>query len=174
MRIVLDTNVLVQVLRNAKREVVLTDPATGNPLDRVEARAAALIDQVDMNGDTALIPTPTLAEFLVGVNHSFYHTYLDAIDSVSCFEVVSFDEISAMECARLVDDAELKVLDPIATKAKVRFDRQILAIAIANNAEELWTHDVGLYAKARQCGLRVKSLADIQPIPEQLQVDLGV
>lgn len=58
------------------------------------------------------------------------------------------------------------------TKAKLRFDRQIIAIALANNADEIWTHDAGLYSKAQRCGLVVKSLADIEPSPEQLEADL--
>ncbi|ROM77860.1 VapC toxin family PIN domain ribonuclease [Pseudomonas brassicacearum] len=172
MRIVLDTNVLVQVLGNAKDGIVLVDPLTRHPVERAEARADALIEQVDAEGGTVLIPTPALAEYLVGIDRLFHQSHLDVINGFSCFEIVSFDQIAAVECARMVDDNELKVLDPAATKAKLRFDRQIIAIALATNADEIWTHDAGLYSKARQCGLLAKSLGDIDPSPEQLEVDL--
>lgn len=85
--------------------------------------------------------------------------------------VLDTDQIAAVECARMVDDNELKVLDPAATKAKLRFDRQIIATALATNADEVWTHDVGLYSKAQKCGFVVKSLGDIEPAPEQLEAD---
>ena len=173
MRIVLDTNVLVQALRNAKDGVVLVDPATGKSVDRAEARAEALVELIDGKGGTILIPTPVLAEYLVGVERSHHQQHLDIVNGVSCFEIVAFDQIAAVECARMVDDSELKVMDPEATKAKLRFDRQIIAIALANNADEIWTHDKGLYTKAHSCGLLVKSLADIEPSPEQLEADLG-
>ncbi|WP_226687224.1 type II toxin-antitoxin system VapC family toxin [Stutzerimonas stutzeri] len=173
MRIVLDTNVLVQALRNARDGAVLVDPATGAKVDRAEARAEALVELIDAKGGTVLIPTPTLAEYLVGVERDHFQAHLDVINGVSCFETVAFDQIAAVECARMVDDSELKVLDPEATKAKLRFDRQIIAIALANNADEIWTHDAGLYSKAQRCGLVVKSLADVVPSPEQLEADLS-
>lgn len=44
MRIVLDTNVIVQALGNAKDGIVLVDPATGLNVDRAQARADAMID----------------------------------------------------------------------------------------------------------------------------------
>lgn len=173
MRIALDTNVLVQALRNAKDGIVLVDPATGKNVDRAEARAEALVEQIDVRGGTVLIPTPVLAEYLVGVERSHHQQHLDIVNGVSCFEIVAFDQIAAVECARMVDDNELKVLDPDAIKAKLRFDRQIIAIALANNADEIWTHDKGLYKKAQRCGLVVKCLADIEPNPQQLEADLG-
>ncbi|MDD1509300.1 type II toxin-antitoxin system VapC family toxin [Pseudomonas sp. CNPSo 3701] len=173
MRIVLDTNVLVQALRNAKDGIVLVDPATGKNVDRAETRAEALVEQIDVRGGTVLIPTPVLAEYLVGVERSHHQQHLDIVNGVSCFEIVAFDQIAAVECARMVDDNELKVLDPDAIKAKLRFDRQIIAIALANNADEIWTHDKGLYKKAQRCGLVVKCLADIEPNPQQLEADLG-
>ncbi|MBT2342058.1 MULTISPECIES: type II toxin-antitoxin system VapC family toxin [Pseudomonas] len=172
MRIVLDTNVLVQALGNAKDGIVLVDPATGHNVDRAVARAEALIEMVDARGGTVLIPTPALAEYLVGIDRGFHQSHLDVINGFSCFEIVSFDQIAAVECARMVDDNELKVLDPAATKAKLRFDRQIIATALATNADEIWTHDVGLYSKAQKCGLVVRSLGDIEPAPEQLEVNL--
>ncbi|WP_237614132.1 type II toxin-antitoxin system VapC family toxin [Pseudomonas fluorescens] len=112
MRIVLDTNVLVQVLGNAKDGIVLVDPLTRHPVERAEARADALIEQVDAEGGTVLIPTPALAEYLVGIDRLFHQSHLDVINGFSCFEIVSFDQIAAVECARMVDDNELKVLIP--------------------------------------------------------------
>ncbi|WJN60908.1 PIN domain-containing protein [Pseudomonas sp. SO81] len=173
MRVVLDTNILIQTLRNAKAGAQLYDPETGEPVDRLEARAEALIEQIDSKDGVVLIPAPVLAEYLIGVAHDAYQTHLDLIGGTSCFEVVPFDQIAAIECALMVNDEELRALDTVASKAKLRVDRQIIAIALANNADELWTHDVGLYKKAVSCGLSCKSLAHILPKPEQLEVSLN-
>lgn len=172
MRIVLDTNVLIQVLRGAKPGSVLLDPATGQVVERLEARAEALIEAIDAKGGLVLIPAPALAEYLIGVHRDHYQEHLDVISGTSCFQIVDFDQIAAIECARMVDDAELKQLDQTGTKAKLRFDRQIIAISLANAADEVWTHDAGLFAKAAHCGLNVKSLADIDPNPKQIEIEV--
>lgn len=172
MRIVLDTNVLVQVLRGSKPGSILLDPTTGLVVDRLEARAEALIEAIDAKSGLVLIPAPALAEYLIGVDRNHYQQHLDIISGTSCFQIVDFDQIAAIECARMVDDAELKQLDLTGTKAKLRFDRQIIAIALANEADEVWTHDAGLFTKAAYCGLNVKSLADIQPNPEQIEIEV--
>ncbi len=85
MRIVLDTNVLVQALGNAKDGIVLVDPAAGHNVDRAEARAEALIEMVDARGGTVLIPTPALAEYLVGIDRNFHQSHLDVIKRLFVF-----------------------------------------------------------------------------------------
>ena len=169
MRIVLDTNVLVQLL-SKNDEALLYCPVTGNVVDRSVARATALVDQIDAKGGTVVIPAPVLAEYLVGIDPGLIQTHLALINSFTCFEVVAFDQLAAVECALLVDESEQKVLDPDATKAKMRFDRQIIAISKAVGAQQIWTHDKGLYRKAAMVGLDVKSLADVTPAPVQLQL----
>lgn len=171
MRAVIDTNVLVQFMCDADL-VDLTDPETGDHVDRASARASALIDRIDQLNGVIVIPTPVLAEYLIGISRDAYQDQISLLNSYHCIEIVPFDEMSAVECALLVDEQEHRSLDPEATKAKLRFDRQILAIAIATCADELWTHDRGLFNKAKASGVSVNSLADIDPLPDQQSFEL--
>lgn len=166
VKIVIDTNVLVQIMRN-ERSTDLRHPETGEVIDRPFERASALVDHVDAVGGLVVIPAPVLSEYLFGIDKKSFQAHLDVINSVKSIEVAPFDDIAAIECAMLVSDSEQKQLDPDATKAKLRVDRQILAIAVASRVSEIWTHDIGLTKKAESMGLSVKSLADIGPPPIQ-------
>jgi predicted nucleic acid-binding protein len=169
LKIVIDTNVLVQIMRD-ENSTDLVDPVSGWVIDRLHDRASALVEAIDQAGDVVIIPAPVLAEYLIGIDRKALQSHLNIINSVNCIEVVSFDQVAAIECALLIDDAELKMLDPQATKAKLRVDRQILAIARAAGAKQVWTHDRGLYNKAKALNLDVHSLGDIEPKPEQQNI----
>lgn len=173
MRVVLDTNVLLQVIGNVKPGSILYDPRSTQPIERAGDRAEALVERIDTAGGSVLIPAPVLAEVLIGLGPGQSTELVESIRQLSCFEIVSFDEVAAIECAGMITPQELKaaLADPSVTKAKFRFDRQILAIALANNVNEIWTHDKQLFEKAVSLGMTVRSLGDIEPDPEQLEVD---
>lgn len=174
MRVVLDTNVLLQVIGNVKPGSVLHDPRDSRPIERAIDRAEALVEKIDSAKGSVLIPAPVLAEVLIGLTPIQSAELIENIRQLSCFEMVSFDELAAIECAGMITPQELKaaLADPSVTKAKFRFDRQILAIALANNVNEIWTHDKQLFEKAASLGITVRSLGDIEPNPEQLEADL--
>ncbi|WP_097084071.1 MULTISPECIES: type II toxin-antitoxin system VapC family toxin [unclassified Pseudomonas] len=170
MKIVIDTNVLVQIMQN-ESSTDLHHPETGEVVDRLFERAAALVEHVDTVGGLVVLPAPVLSEYLFGVARQSFQSHIDVINSVKSIEVAPFDQLAAIECAMLVSDAEQKEMDPDATKAKLRVDRQILAIAVAAGVSEIWTHDKGLMKKAKSVGLSVKCLADIGPPPLQYRLD---
>lgn len=167
MKIVIDTNVLVQIMQNGDA-TDLSDPKTGNPIASGFRRAEALMEHIDNQKAVVVLPSPVLAEYLIGIDVGAYQQHLDIISGVSSIEVVPFDQLAAIECAMLVNAQEQKAMDADATKAKLRFDRQILAIAVACGAKELWTHDKQLYNRALETGVIPRSLADIEPMPEQI------
>lgn len=94
-----------------------------DPMRRVEA----LIDMVESSGGAVIIPTPVLAEYLVGIDKKDHQTHLNLIQRQSCFEIASFDEISAIECAQMPSIKELKLMMKSDTASKVKFDRQIIS-----------------------------------------------
>ncbi|MBJ9163415.1 PIN domain-containing protein [Citrobacter farmeri] len=171
MRVIFDTNILVQALTGTKDGVSLTDPCTGEIISEPEKRAEALIDHVDSLGGAVLIPTPVLAEFLVGIDKNQHQAYINLIKSQSCFEIVSFDEIAAIECAQMPNLKELKQMMSSDSATKVKFDRQIISIAKSTGVKEVWTHDKGIYNRCQTLGIIAKSLADIAPLPEQFDMD---
>ncbi|BDA55777.1 VapC toxin family PIN domain ribonuclease [Klebsiella michiganensis] len=136
-------------------------------------RVEALIDMVESSGGTIIIPTPVLAEYLVGIDKKDHQTHLNMIQRQSCFEIASFDEIAAIECAQMPSIKELKLMMKSDTANKVKFDRQIISIAKALNVDEIWTHDKGVFNRCKEMGMAVKSLADIDPAPIQVLIDMS-
>lgn len=126
------------------------------------------MEDVDSTGAVMIIPAPVLSEFLIGVESSKIQDFLDVINGVACFEVVDFDTAAAVECAQLPSHQELKQLSPDSIASKLKYDRQIVSIALACAADEVWSHDVSLRKIAASKGLRVKSLADVDPAPVQM------
>lgn len=152
---------------------MLTDPCTGKVISDPQKRAEALIDHVESLGGSVLIPTPVLAEFLVGIDKNQHQAYINLIKSQSCFEIVSFDEIAAIECAQMLSLAELRQMKKTDSAAKVKFDRQIISIAKSTGVKEVWTHDKSVYNRCQTLGITAKSLADIEPSPEQFGMDFS-
>ncbi|MDD9636296.1 VapC toxin family PIN domain ribonuclease [Klebsiella michiganensis] len=163
----------MQAITGMKDGCKLSNPENGveilDPMRRVEA----LIDMVESSGGTIIIPTPVLAEYLVGIDKKDHQTHLNMIQRQSCFEIASFDEIAAIECAQMPSIKELKLMMKSDTANKVKFDRQIISIAKALNVDEIWTHDKGVFNRCKEMGMAVKSLADIDPAPIQVLIDMS-
>src|SRR5689334_9212652 len=78
-----------------------------------------------------------------------------------------FDLRAAVELAIRLRDAAAKgdIRDGLTiTKSRMKFDRQIVAIALTNGARALYTDDDGVRRFAESCGLKVKRTSDL-PIP---------
>lgn len=170
MKIVIDTNILIQLMAEGQCDP-LTDPKTDQTLDSCDRRALALLEYIESKNGQVLIPAPCLAEILIGFAKEDHVEVVEHLSSYGCIEFAPFEEIAATECAALINPAELKQMKNGDTKSKLRFDRQIISIAKASGADEIWSHDKNLLAVAEQQGLTVKSLADITPKPEQMHLD---
>lgn len=151
----------------------LSDPENGSEISDPKLRIEALIDMVESCGGLIIIPTPVLAEYLVGIDKNDHQNQLGLIQRKSCFEIASFDEIAAIECAQMPSIKELKAMMKSDTANKVKFDRQIISIAKSLNVDEIWTHDIGVFKRCKEMGMTVKSLADIEPAPSQFLIDMG-
>lgn len=173
MKIVIDTNVLVQIMQNEGAKD-LVDPETDKVVIGAFERAAALVDRIDALKGVVVLPAPVVAEYLLGIDRKHYQLHLDMLSGVKCIEVSPFDQLAAVECAMLVSNQEMKQLDPESKMAKLKYDRQILAIAIASGAKEIWTHDKQLYRRSKAMGLTARSLSTIDPKPQQLDFDADV
>ena len=168
MRLLVDNNILIQML--APNKTGLTHPKTSAVLERIEERAKVFVSEAERKNALILIPTPVLSEFLIGVEVSKYQEYLDVLNGSACFEVVDFDTAAAIECAQLPDRKELAQISPGQVASKLKYDRQIVGIALAAMADEVWSHDDSLRKIASSRGLKVKSLADIEPPAVQSQM----
>ena len=168
MRLLVDNNILIQML--APNSTGLTHPDTKSALERVDERAQAFVAEAERQNALILIPAPVLSEFLIGVEVSKYQDYLDILNGSACFEIVDFDTAAAIECAQLPDRKELAQISPEQVASKLKYDRQIVSIALAAMADEVWSHDDSLRKIASARGLTVRSLADIEPPAVQEQM----
>lgn len=141
----------------------LTDPEdTSQVLTRLEERVEAFVSEAQQQNHVLLVPTPVLTEFLFRVERSQIGSLLEELEGYGCFEVVDFDKSAAIECALLPQPKQLKSVSDDSTAARVKFDRQIVAICKANSADTIWSHDRQLRNIARGQSITVKSLADVK------------
>ncbi|WP_022959706.1 PIN domain-containing protein [Spongiibacter tropicus] len=169
MRIALDTNVVLVLL--GEKDKPLRDPDTGREVERLTDRMQRMLDYLQAARGTLIIPTPVLAEAFMKYSPEARQIIETRLQSSANIEIVDFDAIAAHECADLLSEAEVKAIlsdpDDNQTKAKLKFDRQILAICKARNCAEIISHDKQLLTKARSMGIIAKSLSDFEPVPEQ-------
>jgi len=144
------------------------DPRTRKPVDRAQERIEALVDKLSKAQVRILIPTPALCEFLTLAGRAG-SSYLDIIDSTSRFQVVPFDQASAVEAARLLDSGkrsgDKRRGRKQATWQKVKFDHQIVAIAVTQQASEIYSNDEDIASFGAQSGVTVFSVAELASAP---------
>ncbi|HLX29931.1 MAG TPA: hypothetical protein VKV24_15735 [Casimicrobiaceae bacterium] len=155
--VVFDNSALV-LLFNPKRPAP-NDPKTNEPVTRCQERIEYLVKTLSERRTKVGIPTPVLAEYLIGVGPK-KQDFLTEITANAAFSLLPFDEKAAVELAILTESG-VKQWD---IKSKVRFDRQVVAIAKTTNATALYTADEKQGAFAEACGIRVIMVWDI-PLP---------
>lgn len=151
------------------------DPETGQPVKNCKLRINHFIRQLSENSEKILVPTPALAEVLVGAGPEMMEC-IGIFKKEYSFEIGDFDTMAAIEVAIQTDAYLAGSTKPLndETKAKVKYDRQILAIATTNQANTLCTDDRGLQSKAKRAGLEVFGISDLPLSPEELQHDLDL
>lgn len=166
--VVVDTATLLFVLQPDARAPL---GEGGEPIPRCRERVELLLRNLSEAGVRVVVPTPVLAELMVSVGSGKVQL-LGEINQSAAFYVAAFDQIAAVECACLNDPALQKKRGPKETKAKVKFDRQILAIAKVAGAHTLYTDDKQLIARAAVNGLKTVRMQDLPLPPEPPQGEL--
>jgi hypothetical protein len=152
------------------------DPATNKPVHRLEDRLEELIETFRADRDKILIPTPVLSEFLYLAGNDG-PLYLAEIDSDPVWFVAGFDQKSAIELAALNLDLkrkrskrQVKIDDTTEPKAKVNFDKQIVAIAVANEVNTIYSDDGGVENFAGHAAIQVVKMWQL-PLPSAKQLE---
>lgn len=162
--IALDATTL-SILLNPKARLPV-DPATNLPIDLGRERILGFIAQAEKERRKFVIPTPATAELLTAIGPTSAD-YIRIVNRKAVFEVRSFDEVAAVELAFLNRDifASLDAKNGLEPWQKMKFDRQILAIAKVAGCEKIMTEDGGLANRARLCDIEPISIAEL-PIPD--------
>jgi len=122
----------------------LRDDAHPDDADKV-IRARALLRYLDEQEKIILLPTPVITECLWPVE---VHAREPVLNVINKFMIGVFDLAASVKCAEMMhaitpDEKEFKEKMGI-TKAQMKFDYMIAAIAIVNEAECIYSEDEGL------------------------------
>lgn len=171
---VMDATVLLCLLE--PESATGSDPNTGEPITDAKARIDHLIATLEKQGETILIPTPALSEVLVHAGGAGSQ-YLEILNSTRCFRIVDFDQRAAVELASMTHEAlgggDLRA-GTTATRAKLKFDRQIVAIARVNRQTTIYSDDGDIAKLAGALALEVVSIGALPSPPEDLQLFLSL
>lgn len=121
-----------------------------------------------------MIPTPVLAEYLVRAGED-KDARLAELTGSRVFSITPFDTRAAVECAAIedADFSRIRAVPESESKAKVKFDRQIIAMAIVRGATVIYTGDIKLAARARRNALRVVMTWELSLPPVDPQLPLS-
>ena len=153
------------------------DPTTNEPVTNAKARIDQLIETLEKAGATIVIPTPALSEVLVHANDAGPR-YLDILNTTRWFRIEPFDQRAAVELASMTREAlregNLRA-GTQATRAKLKFDRQIIAIALTQNQATIYSDDKDIATLAEPLGLEVIPVHALPVPPEDAQgtLELG-
>lgn len=147
------------------------DPCACSQVEDGPAKVKYLLECLEADKEKVLIPTPVFSELLVGAGNAFDH-WVELISSSAAFRVAPFDTKAAMEAAVLHKEAmERGPAQKDATKAKLKFDRMIVAVAKAEGAHSVYAGDNGLLKDAVRGGLTAIPLEEL-PLPPQGELNL--
>ena len=138
---VFDATALLLFLEPEARAPI--DPRTNTPVTDAKQRFDFLIARLEARRETIVIPTPALSEVLVHAGDAGPQ-YLEILNGTRCFRVVPFDQRAAVELAAMTRDAigagDLRA-GTEATRAKLKFDRQIIAITRTEGQTTIYSDD---------------------------------
>lgn len=167
--VVFDSSVLLLALDPRAKPGV--DPITGEAVEQAPARVNYLIKRLSDAKEKIVIPTPVLSEVLVHAGQAT-NDYLELINTQSVFRVATFDQKAAIEAARALSDAinrggiRVDSANTVATKTKIKFDRQIVAIAKSEGAHTIYSNDEDIHKYASRESITVYRIYDL-PIPPE-------
>jgi predicted nucleic acid-binding protein len=133
---------------------------------QLDPRIAHLLSTLDRAKATIVVPTPALSELLIGARDAAPR-YLKAISISARFRVAPFDARAAVEAAaahrEAIDRRNKKEGSP--SWDKVKYDRQILSIAIVEGASHLYSNDDDLKRISIGSPIEVLALDDLPEPP---------
>ena len=176
MNVVFDTNLAIMLVRP---DAMVAKAANGVVISHAKERVDGLVAQLAADNIRIVIPTPVLAEVLVRSDDDERAALIARFTRSASFRVAAFDERAALELA----DIEKKAIDGGDKRGgvqgpwtKIRFDRQIVAIARVAGSDTIYTDDGNLAKHAFNRGIKTIGIGslDIPAWLAQESLDLGI
>jgi len=170
------------VVFDATALIYLFDPKTKAPIDEmtgtavthVQERIEFIIRELNKRNEKIIVPTPALSELLVRAGEAGPE-YLEKLGKSAVFKIVGFDQRAAIEVAattREAIDAGNKRGGSSGVWSKVKFDRQIIAIAKVEGASRIYSDDDDIYRLLKNSEIDVVRICDLPLPPEEAQKKL--
>jgi predicted nucleic acid-binding protein len=169
--VVIDNDILSLLLHPKARPP--KDPATNKPIERLPDRIEKLIEDWEGDQEKVIIPAPVLSEFLILAGDEASN-YLDEISARRTILIKPFDQMAAIELAAIELEARKsgsKRGSVTAPWTKVKFDRQIVAIAKVNGATRIYSNDGDVRKFADKVGIETVSAWEL-PLPTAKQMKM--
>lgn len=171
----MDTSFLLYLF--AEPGEVGTPLQNGQPIPFAKERVAALVSELEKLKATIIVGTPAMSELMIRSGVPAGQQWLAIMKKSTVFKVVPFDEKSAVEVAIMAGHAlegEKGTIANGATYAKLKYDRQIVAIAHTEGATAFYSDDDNQRTHAARLGMNVKGLADciVPPTASQSPLQL--
>jgi predicted nucleic acid-binding protein len=161
--VVFDASIIVYVIDDRAKPPV--DRANFKPVDRCRERVSHLLQFLQEQNAKIVIPTPALAEVLVKAAKGGPE-YLRIWSTSRHFRIAAFDQRAAVEfAARQAERIAGGGRPPAATRAKAKFDDQIVAIAAVEGATMIYSDDEDI-AKLAAGRFEVITISAL-PLPPQ-------
>jgi hypothetical protein len=145
------------------------DPKTQLPVEHAEARISGLVQELEKGNTKIIVPTPALSELLVRAGDS-EKDLINTIQKSAVFSIEPFDTLAAIEAAAMTRQA-IKNGDKRGgvdcSWTKLKYDRQIMAIAKVHGATAIYSDDGHIHAHCEIAKIKAIRLADL-PIPKDL------
>ena len=152
------------------------DPETREPVTDVRARIEFLVETLEARREAIVVPTPVLSEVLVHAGDAG-PGYLELLSNNRCFRIEPFDQRAAVELAAITHNAvtagDLRA-GTDATRAKLKFDRQIIAIALTRGETTIYSDDGDIARLGEALGLEAIRSHVLPRPPEDPQLALGL
>jgi predicted nucleic acid-binding protein len=164
--VVIDATTLLLLLRPG---ILGPANAEGVPIERPKERIELLVERLQKAGTKIIVPTPALSEILVRAGADGSQQIVEYLNKYAVFRIEPFDTRAAIELAAMTREAigrKAKRGSSAATWAKIKFDRQIVAIAKVCGANEIYSDDRDMESIAKLANIKVIGLADL-PLPEE-------
>jgi predicted nucleic acid-binding protein len=153
------------VVFDASFLIMLLDPEVKGA-GETDARLTYLIETLEKRKDDIVVPTPALSEVLIGAGDAA-PAYLDILSKSARFKIAPFGSRAAVEAAarhrEAITAGDKK--EGSASWAKVKFDRQIIAIAKVEGAERIYSEDGDVVRLGKAEGFQVYRLVDLAEPP---------
>jgi len=170
MTVLFDSNVLLLAMHPEAPPPI--DPTTQQPLEHAKQRVDYLIRKLSKVHKKVVIPSPVLAEILVHAGKST-NEYVQNFQQ-SPFRIVPFDTRAAIECAEAIHRHGIKGKGKENPRAKIKFDRQIIAIAQVERVEAIYSDDGDIFKYGAQAGIKVIRSYELELDPEDRQHTLNL